>query len=250
MFEEGEEEEEEQLDEKKLAEAKRKAFGGLIRRRLENSKMISTRIVNNRKVHSCEKCGLEFTSTNSVVRHQEKSCLRVKVISLEKSSKNDNTNNELVSGMVNGGKKKCPICSSVFFNTHRLSIHIFKHHRNLLGSAHQPPTREARRLYEKQLAKTKAGSSSSSSSSATARRLFEEKQPSGRGKGTEKARKNQQSNDDDEMSHEEDDEQEEENQYVKINVFIYILDVFYPLKLKKLDSLPNKKVFCLFCLKG
>lgn len=200
------------MDEKKLAEAKRKAFGGLIRRRLENSKMISTRIVNNRKVHSCEKCGLEFTSTNSVVRHQEKSCLRVKVISLEKSSsssKSSDNNNELASGMVNGGKKKCPICSSVFFNTHRLSIHIFKHHRNLLGSAHQPPTREARRLYEKQLAKTKAGSSS-------ARRLLEEKQPSG-GRGKEKTSKSQQSNDDDEaMSHE--DEQEEENQ----NVILFI----------------------------
>ena len=35
---------------------------------------------NNRKIFSCDKCGLEFTSPNSVVRHQEKSCLRVKVI--------------------------------------------------------------------------------------------------------------------------------------------------------------------------
>jgi len=71
---------------------------------------------NLRRFHSCDKCGLEFTSANSVMRHKEKSCLRVKV--------ND---------------KNCPICSATFSNTHRLSIHIYKHHRTYLGSASLPP---------------------------------------------------------------------------------------------------------------
>lgn len=114
----------------------------------DQSKLIGSKVVNNRKVHICEKCGLEFTSTNSVVRHQEKSCLRVRVISLDSPSSSPlGKKEEAVT------KKKCPICSSVFYNTHRLSIHIYKHHKNLLGSALQPPTKEARRLNEKQLAK-------------------------------------------------------------------------------------------------
>ena len=107
--------------------------------------MISVRMCNNRKLHSCEKCGLEFTSGNSVLRHQEKSCLRVRVINLKTSGAKD--------GAV---KKKCPICSSIFFNTHRLSIHIYKHHKNLLGSARQPPSADARRLNELQLKKIKS----------------------------------------------------------------------------------------------
>ena len=116
---------------------------------VDQSKLIGSKVVNNRKVHICEKCGLEFTSTNSVVRHQEKSCLRVRVISLDSSPSSSplGKKEEAVT------KKKCPICSSVFYNTHRLSIHIYKHHKNLLGSALQPPTKEARRLNEKQLAK-------------------------------------------------------------------------------------------------
>jgi len=48
-------------------------------------------------------------------------------------------------------KNKCPICSCLFYSTHRLSIHIYKHHKNLLGSASQPPSAEARRLNEIQL---------------------------------------------------------------------------------------------------
>lgn len=106
--------------------------------------LITVRVVNNRKVHTCDKCGLEFTSGNSVLRHQEKSCLRVKVITL-------NVDVSQAKGQVQ--KKKCPICSSVFYNTHRLSIHIYRHHRNLLGSAHEPVMAEAKRLNEIQLVK-------------------------------------------------------------------------------------------------
>ena len=101
---------------------------------------------NSRRMHSCEKCGLEFTSANSVFRHQEKSCLRVKVINI-KSTKS-------LSNKVLLTKKKCPICAAVFFNTHRVSIHIYKHHRNLLGSASLPASNEAKRLNEMQLSKT------------------------------------------------------------------------------------------------
>lgn len=118
------------------------------RRQLEQLKLIGMRMINNRKVYTCDKCDLEFTSTNSVVRHQEKSCLRVRVISLPPSALN--AKDERTT------RKKCPICSSTFYNTHRLSIHIYKHHRNLLGSASQSPTLEAKRRYEKQLAKLKA----------------------------------------------------------------------------------------------
>jgi vacuolar-type H+-ATPase subunit I/STV1 len=50
-------------------------------------------------------------------------------------------------------KKRCPMCSGVFFNTHRLSIHIYKHHRALLGSVHKAASSEALRLYELQLRK-------------------------------------------------------------------------------------------------
>jgi hypothetical protein len=112
--------------------------------------LITVRVCNNRKIHVCEKCGLEFTSGNSVLRHQEKSCLRVRVINLKSSSKGQQKEAIL--------KKKCPICSSIFFNTHRLSIHIYKHHRNLLGNANKPPTSDARRLNEIQLKKLGLGS--------------------------------------------------------------------------------------------
>ena len=111
----------------------------------QNMSLITVRVCNNRKIHVCEKCGLEFTSGNSVLRHQEKSCLRVRVINLKSSSKGQQKEAIL--------KKKCPICSSIFFNTHRLSIHIYKHHRNLLGNANKPPTSDARRLNEIQLKK-------------------------------------------------------------------------------------------------
>lgn len=97
---------------------------------------------NNRKLYICEKCGLEFSAPNSVVRHQEKSCLRVKVINVAPSRSNPD--------MI---KKKCPICSSTFTTTHRLSIHIIKHHKNLLGSVHKMPSSEAVRLNEMQLKK-------------------------------------------------------------------------------------------------
>jgi hypothetical protein len=113
------------------------------------SSMITVRMSNNRKLHVCEKCDLEFTSGNSVLRHQEKSCLRVRIINLA-SIKNQHKETTSTGGPF---KKKCPICSSIFFNTHRLSIHIYKHHRNLLGSANQPPTHEAKRLNEIQLKK-------------------------------------------------------------------------------------------------
>ena len=104
---------------------------------------------NGRKLHTCDKCGLEFTSPNSVIRHQEKSCLRVKVISVP----------VFKNGEEQGCKKKCPICSSTFFNTHRLSIHIYKHHKNLLGSVHSAPSGEAQRLHEMQLKKLQQASS-------------------------------------------------------------------------------------------
>ena len=68
----------------------------------------------------------------------------------------------------NAVKKKCPICSSTFFNTHRLSIHIYKHHRNLLGSVHKPPTAEALRLNELQLRKLQSGGGLSSANTSTA----------------------------------------------------------------------------------
>ena len=53
-------------------------------------------------------------------------------------------------------KNKCPICSCLFYSTHRLSIHIYKHHKNLLGSASLPPSAEARRLNEVQLKRLEA----------------------------------------------------------------------------------------------
>jgi hypothetical protein len=100
--------------------------------------------VNTRKLHSCNKCGLEFTSANSVIRHQEKSCLRVEVITLKSTT---SKSKDVLS------KKKCPICGATFYNTHRVSIHIYKHHRNLLGSAKLPPTNEAKNLNSIQLKK-------------------------------------------------------------------------------------------------
>jgi DNA repair exonuclease SbcCD ATPase subunit len=114
------------------------------------SSMITVRMSNNRKLHVCEKCDLEFTSGNSVLRHQEKSCLRVRIINLASIKSQQQQETTSTAGSF---KKKCPICSSIFFNTHRLSIHIYKHHRNLLGSANQPPTHEAKRLNEIQLKK-------------------------------------------------------------------------------------------------
>jgi hypothetical protein len=111
-------------------------------------RLVSVRLENNRKIHTCEKCGLEFTSANSVSRHQEKSCLRLKAINLPTTTLSKGQQKE---GYI---RKKCPICSAFFNNTHRLSIHIFKHHKNLLGSACKPPSNEAKRLYEIQLRKT------------------------------------------------------------------------------------------------
>ena len=99
---------------------------------------------NNRKIHTCTRCSLEFTSANSVFRHQEKSCLRVRVINIKPHTQNKET-------MLT--KKKCPICGSNFYNTHKVSIHIYKHHRNLLGAALQPPVPEAKRLHDIQLRK-------------------------------------------------------------------------------------------------
>ena len=120
-----------------------------------DASLVTVRVCNNRKIHTCEKCGLEFTSANSVSRHQEKSCLRVRVINLKSNaSASSKTQQKEASN-----KKKCPICSSIFFNTHRVSIHIYKHHKNLLGSAATPPNDEAKRLQELQLVKTGAKSS-------------------------------------------------------------------------------------------
>jgi uncharacterized C2H2 Zn-finger protein len=113
-----------------------------------NLRLVSVRVENNRKIHTCEKCGLEFTSANSVSRHQEKSCLRLRAINLPTITLSKGQQKE---GYI---RKKCPICSAFFNNTHRLSIHIFKHHKNLLGSACKPPSNEAKRLYEIQLRKT------------------------------------------------------------------------------------------------
>ena len=67
-----------------------------------------------------------------MLRHQEKSCLRVKVINLKTEATIDNK-----VKIIN--RKKCPICSAIFNNTHRLSVHIYKHHGNLLGSSNLPP---------------------------------------------------------------------------------------------------------------
>jgi hypothetical protein len=112
---------------------------------------------NGRKIHMCEKCGIEFTSTNSVIRHQEKSCLRVKVINMPAAVKINSKSSKKTAAAHSSClseesmRKKCPICSSTFFNTHRLSIHIYKHHKNLLGSVHKPPASEAVRLNEIQL---------------------------------------------------------------------------------------------------
>ncbi len=108
----------------------------------QNMSLVTVRNLGNRKIHTCVRCGLEFTSANSVFRHQEKSCLRVRVINLKPSGKE-----------ASSSKNKCPICSCLFYSTHRLSIHIYKHHKNLLGAASQPATAEARRLNEIQLKK-------------------------------------------------------------------------------------------------
>ena len=111
------------------------------RSKLQN--LVTVHCLNNKKYHTCVRCGLEFTSANSVFRHQEKSCLRVRVINLKPTSENNLSVN----------KKKCPICSCSFYSTHRVSIHIYKHHRNLLGSALKPPSNDAKRLHEIQLRK-------------------------------------------------------------------------------------------------
>ena len=78
----------------------------------------------------CEKCSLEFTSANSVTRHQEKSCLRIHILYVE--------NNKI----------KCPICGEIYPSTHHICIHISKYHGSLLGSHHLPPSEEAKKLYE------------------------------------------------------------------------------------------------------
>ena len=61
---------------------------------------------------------------------------------------------------LNKEHKNCPVCGAVFLNansynssTHRLSIHIYKHHKALLGSALTPPSTEAKHLHEIQLRK-------------------------------------------------------------------------------------------------
>lgn len=109
------------------------------------SEFMSVKVVNNKKIHTCDKCDLEFTSSNSVTRHQEKSCLRVKVISFESKSRAKSKAGEI--------KKKCPICGFVFSNTHQLSIHIYRQHKSLLGSASEPPADEAVRLNQEQVKK-------------------------------------------------------------------------------------------------
>lgn len=119
---------------------------GYKRARLQS--LVSVQNINNRKIHTCERCGLEFTSANSVFRHQEKSCLRVRVINL-KSGGETCSQSSLTS------KKKCPICSCIFYSTHRVSIHIYKHHKNLLGSALQPPSSEAKHLNDIQMKKVR-----------------------------------------------------------------------------------------------
>jgi uncharacterized C2H2 Zn-finger protein len=90
--------------------------------------------------HQCIKCGLEFTSVNSVTRHQLKSCLRIRVLTADdlKNSKLFDSNK-----MNNFG---CGICGALFHNTHQLSIHIYKYHRSLLGPADEEVSSEARRL--------------------------------------------------------------------------------------------------------
>lgn len=115
-------------------------------KRAKLQSLVSVQSINNRKIHTCERCGLEFTSANSVFRHQEKSCLRVRVINLKPAG--ETTNQSSLTS-----KKKCPICSCIFYSTHRVSIHIYKHHKNLLGSALQPPSAEAKRLNDIQLKK-------------------------------------------------------------------------------------------------
>lgn len=108
-----------------------------------NNKLVRIELIEgDRKIYVCAKCGLEFTSPNSVIRHQEKSCLRVCVINLKLAANHQHT-------------RMCPICSCVFNNTHRLSVHIYKYHRSLLGSATTPPSGEAKRLHEIQLKKSK-----------------------------------------------------------------------------------------------
>ena len=116
-------------------------------KRSKPQSLVSVHNINNRKIYTCERCGLEFTSANSVFRHQEKSCLRVRVINLKPGSKAEASLFSVAS------KKKCPICSCIFYSTHRVSIHIYKHHKNLLGSALQPPSAEAKRLNDIQLKK-------------------------------------------------------------------------------------------------
>ena len=111
----------------------------------KDQSLVTVSTQNNRKIHTCTKCSLEFTSANSVFRHQEKSCLRVRVINIKP------VNIQNKETMLT--KKKCPICGSNFYNTHKVSIHIYKHHRNLLGSALKEPVPEAKRLHDIQLKK-------------------------------------------------------------------------------------------------
>lgn len=108
----------------------------VLKKKKNHEYLVTTMNNCNRKIYECEKCALEFTSSNSVIRHQEKSCLRVKVINLTTELSIDNEVHVI-------NKKKCPICNAVFLNTHRLSIHIYKHHGSLLGSASLPPATEA-----------------------------------------------------------------------------------------------------------
>ena len=134
-------------DEKDLNQSKKTATKSPTTTKLAaNSSLVTVHNINNRKIHTCIRCGLEFTSANSVFRHQEKSCLRVRVICLKTSVAQQ-------AKEITSSKKKCPICSCIFFSTHRVSIHIYKHHRNLLGSALTPPSAEAKRLHEIQLKK-------------------------------------------------------------------------------------------------
>ena len=129
---------------------------------LPESSLVTVNVVNNKRIHTCDKCGLEFTSSNSVHRHQERSCLRIKIISIKSPSKSRGESNI----------KKCPICSCIFYSTHRVSIHIYKNHRNLLGSASNPPSQEAHRLYQIEMQKGAASHDLMSSESKESEHIY------------------------------------------------------------------------------
>ena len=96
----------------------------------ENDSLKNSHFNKSQQQFKCEKCGLEFTSANSVTRHQDKSCLRIHILNLD--------NNTI----------KCPICGQLYPSTHHISIHISKYHGSLLGSSTMPPSEEAKKMYE------------------------------------------------------------------------------------------------------